>query len=79
MTSRERVLGVLNGEKPDRPPRLLYGELIGYVPAINKLLKERCAPQSPREYFGMDITGIAPNPTSLDRDRFKRWIPHNII
>ncbi|MFA5865053.1 MAG: uroporphyrinogen decarboxylase family protein [Phycisphaerae bacterium] len=64
----------LNHQKPDRTPRLLYGEVIGYVPAVEKLLTEKCAPKTPREYFDMDITGIAANTTRLPRDRFEDWI-----
>jgi len=55
MTSLERVRRALRHEETDRVPRLLYGEAIGYVPAIAALLQERCAPHSPREYFDMDI------------------------
>jgi len=74
MTPRERVRMALDHQQPDRPPRLLYGEAIGYVPAIADLLKTRCAPQRPRDYFRMDITGVAPQPTRLPRDRFRPWL-----
>ena len=79
MTSRERVLAALNHRSPDRTPRLLYGELIGYVPFIEKLLTERCAPQSPRDYFQMDLTGIAPAPTKLPRRRFTDWLDQTAL
>ncbi len=75
MTSRERVLAALNHRQPDRTPRLLYGELIGYTPAIADLLAARCAPQSPLDYFEMDMTGVAPHPTRLARNRFNAWLP----
>ncbi|NIA07941.1 MAG: hypothetical protein GWP14_09985 [Actinobacteria bacterium] len=75
MSSRQRVLTALNHQKPDRTPRLLYGELIGYVPAIQELLKKRCSPKSPREYFSMDITGVVQNPTKLSPERFAEWLP----
>jgi len=75
MTSRERVLSALNHSTPDRTPRLLYGELIGYVPAIAKLLAARCAPKSPREYFQMDMTAVNIGPTRLPRERFGEWLP----
>ncbi len=74
MTSRERVLAALNRQPVDRVPRLLYGEVIGYVPAIEKLLRERCAPRLPRDYFQMDITAANPNPTRLAPERFRRWL-----
>ncbi|MHC4444187.1 MAG: uroporphyrinogen decarboxylase family protein [Planctomycetota bacterium] len=74
MTSRERVLSAINRRKPDRVPRLLYGEVIGYTPAVENMLKDRCAPQSPREYFDMDITGVAARPTRLSRERFREWV-----
>jgi len=75
VTSRERVLAALNHCKTDRVPRLLYGELIGYTPAIEKLLKEKCTPKTAREYFDMDMTGIAPNATKLDINRLSEWLP----
>jgi len=58
----------------DRVPRLLYEEVIGYTPPIEQLLRERCAPRSPRDYFGMDITRVTFNPTSLPRSRFAEWL-----
>lgn len=74
MTSRERVLAALQHERTDRVPRLLYEEAIGYVPAIEKLLGERCAPKTPREFFDMDITGVAAASTVLPRSRFAEWL-----
>jgi len=73
MTSVERVRRALRHEETDRVPRLLYGEAIGYVPTIEALLKERCAPQLPRGYFDMDITGVAPSPANRDRSCFAEW------
>ena len=73
MTSLERVRLALNHEETDRVPRLLYGEAIGYVPSIEALLNEHCAPRLPREYFGMDITGVTASPASCDRSRFAQW------
>lgn len=73
MTSRERVLAALAHHRPDRTPRVLYGELIGYVPAVERLLSERCAGVLPRRYFNMDMTGVYPNPTTLGVERFMPW------
>jgi len=75
VTSRERVMAALNREKPDRAPRGLYGEIVGYVPAVARLLAERCAPKTPRERFEMDATSVAQNATRLPRDRFLDWLP----
>lgn len=75
VTSRERVLMSLQHQKPDRAPRLLYDELIGYVPKIERLLKERCFPRTPREVFDMDIAAVALRPTTHARDRFAGWMP----
>lgn len=72
------MLLALNHNKPDRTPRLLYGEVIGYVPAIEKLLREKCSPKTPREYFHMDLTDVILNPTKLTRDRFLEWFPEKI-
>ncbi len=74
MTSRERVLTGLAKKPTDRVPRLLYEEVIGYTPPIERLLKERCSPRTPRDYFDMDITGVTINPTVLPRERFARWL-----
>ena len=74
MTSRERVLTALAHKPTDRVPRLLYEEAIGYTPPIERLLRERCGPKSPRDYFGMDITSVNFNPTQLPRTRFAEWL-----
>jgi uroporphyrinogen decarboxylase len=74
MTSRERVLTALAGQPTDRVPRLLYEEAIGYTPPIERLLRERCGGQAPREYFGMDLTSVTCNPTALPRERFAEWL-----
>jgi uroporphyrinogen decarboxylase len=74
MTSRARVLAALAKEPTDRVPRLLYEEAIGYTPPIERLLRERCAPRTPRDYFDMDITSVTFNPTVLPRARFAEWL-----
>jgi uroporphyrinogen decarboxylase len=74
MTSHERVLSALARRPTDRTPRLLYEEAIGYTPPIEHLLRERCAPQTPRDYFGMDITSVTAEPTRLPRGRFGEWL-----
>jgi len=74
ITSRERVLTALAQREPDRVPRLLYEEVIGYTPAIERLLRERCGGRRPRDFFGMDITGVSFEPTKLPRGRFARWL-----
>lgn len=73
MTSVERVLIALDHQKPDRVPRLLYGEVIGYVPAIRDLLAAGCGGLLPRKYFDMDITGVGFNPTRIGLERFRPW------
>jgi len=74
MTSRERVLAALAHQPTDRVPRLLYEEAIGYTPPIDRLLREHCAPKTPRDFFGMDITRVTFNPTTLPRSRFAEWL-----
>ncbi len=74
MTSRERVLRALARQPIDRAPRLLYEEAIGYTPPMERMLGERCAPRSPRDYFAMDITSVTVNPTQLPRERFAGWL-----
>jgi uroporphyrinogen decarboxylase len=73
MTSRERVLAALAHRPADRVPRLLYEEAIGYTPPIERMLGEHCAPKSPRDFFGMDITSATFQPTTLPRSRFTEW------
>jgi uroporphyrinogen decarboxylase len=74
MTSRERVLSTLARRAIDRTPRLLYEEAIGYTPSIERLLCEKCAPRTPRDYFDMDITGVTTEPSRLPRSRFEDWL-----
>ncbi len=75
MTSLERVQLALSHHKPDRTPRLLYEEAVGYTPAIAELLKKKCAPRSPLEYFQMDIAGVSALPSRLGPSRFAAWQP----
>ena len=77
MNSRERVLAALAHHTTDRVPRLLYEEAIGYTPPVERLLHQRCAPQQPRDYFGMDITRVTENPSELPRSRFAPWLGPN--
>jgi uroporphyrinogen decarboxylase len=74
MTSRERVRAALAHGPIDRTPRLLYEEVIGYTPPIKRLLELKCAPRTPRDYFGMDITGVTAEPSRLARSRFEEWL-----
>lgn len=74
MNSRERVLAALAHQPTDRVPRLLYEEAIGYTPPVKRLLHDRCAPQEPRDYFAMDITGVVENPSRLPTSRFTPWL-----
>jgi len=74
VTSRERVLEALAHRATDRVPRLLYEEAIGYTPAVERMLRQHCAPRSPRARFDMDITGVGFNPTRLPRERFVPWL-----
>jgi uroporphyrinogen decarboxylase len=73
MTSRERVLAALAHQDVDRVPRLLYEEAIGYTPPVERLLREKCAPLTPRDYFAMDLTSVTENPSRLPVDRFASW------
>lgn len=77
MTSRERVLMAVNRQKPDRTPRLLYGQLIGYVPAIRRLLEQKCSPKTAGEYFEMDLGRVQIAQTKLGDERFDDWLPAN--
>ena len=74
MTSRERVLSTLARRAIDRTPRLLYEEAIGYTPPIERLLRQKCAPKTPRDYFDMDITSVTAEPSRLPRSRFGEWL-----
>ena len=74
MTSRERVLSALARRSVDRTPRLLYEEAIGYTLPIEQLLRRKCAPKTPRDYFDMDITRVAAQPSKLPTSRFAEWL-----
>jgi uroporphyrinogen decarboxylase len=71
------VLAALAHRPTDRVPRLLYEEAIGYTPPVERLLRQKCAPQGPRDYFGMDITRVTENPSELPRSRFAPWLGPN--
>ena len=68
MTSRERVLIAFNREPPDRVPSALYGELVGYVPDVTKMLEEKCGGIPALEYFGFDITSFSLAPSRKEHD-----------
>lgn len=74
MNSRQRVLAALAHEPTDRAPRLLYEEAIGYTPPIERMLREHCGDQRPRDYFSMDITRVVENPSRLPLERFTPWL-----
>ncbi len=73
MTSRERVLTAFSRQPPDRVPAVLYGEMVGYVPAVSRMLEENCGGASPLEYFGFDITSFTLEPPRNEPD-FGRYI-----
>ena len=61
MTSRQRVLKVLNGEIPDRVPRLLYGAALGfYNQTTIEFFREKAGTEKPEDAFEMDIRGVFP-------------------
>ena len=74
MTSRERVLTAFSRNPPDRVPAVLYGGLVGYVPAIEKLLDEKCGGAAPADFFGFDITTFSLEPTQSAAD-FSSYLP----
>jgi uroporphyrinogen decarboxylase len=74
MTSRERVLKAFSRRPPDRVPATLYGEIVGYVPAVAQMLKSRCGGLSPLDYFKFDITSVSPATSRVKAD-FSPYIP----
>lgn len=63
MTSRQRVLKVLDGGIPDRVPRLLYGAALGfYNQTTIDLFREKAGTEKPEDVFEMDIRGVFPEP-----------------
>jgi len=73
MTSRQRVLTVLNGEIPDRVPRVLYGAALGfYNQSTIELFKKKADTDKPEDVFDMDILGVFPNPVK------EKILPHNL-
>ena len=73
MTSRERVLRALGRQQPDRVPAVLYGEMVGYVPAVAEMLEKNCGGRSPLDYFGFDITSFSLPPSRHESD-FSRYL-----
>jgi len=53
---------------------VLYGELVGYVPAVADMLRERCGGAAARDYFGFDLTSFSLAP-SRRRTDFARFTP----
>jgi len=74
MTGLERVDTAMRRRTPDRVPAVLYGELIGYVPAVTEMLAQHCGKTLPRDYFGFDITAVSPAPTRQTSD-FSAYLP----
>jgi uroporphyrinogen decarboxylase len=68
MNSRDRVLAALNRQQPDRVPSVLYGEMVGYVPAVREMLERESGGAPLRDYFGFDITSFPIAPTRLETD-----------
>jgi uroporphyrinogen decarboxylase len=62
-------------------PAVLYGELVGYVPAVAKMLNEKCGGVAPREYFGFDITSfsLAPSRLLTDFERYGVSVAHTTV
>lgn len=71
---RERVLTTLAREVPDRVPKLLAGEILGYTLGIRTLFQEKIGDIDPAEYFEFDIRGVHLNPTKKEID-FRKYIP----
>lgn len=74
MNSRERVLTALRRQQPDRVPATLYEEVVGYVPDIEQMFREKCGGQWPGDYFGCDVRSVTIAPTRLTTD-FSSLIP----
>jgi len=72
MNSRERLYRAVRREKPDRAPKVLHGDLVGYVPAVKELFEEKLKGQDPAEVFGFDVRGDDLNPTRRETD----WTPY---
>jgi len=63
MTPRERVLAVINRQKPDRVPKTC-----SFTPALMDVFREKTGSNNPAEYFGMEPRGIGFKPTTLKVD-----------
>ena len=81
MTSRERVLKVINGEVPDSVPRGLYDVAINaYNDSTIELFQKKMG-KHPRDCFRQDLRGIWPkaactvNDTEEEVERRARLLP----
>ena len=68
MTPRERLRRAVRREGPDRVPKVLHGELVGYVPAVRELLHRQLEGRNPADHFGFDVRGDDLNPTRRETD-----------
>ena len=71
MTPRERLRRAVRRQNPDRVPKVLHGDLVGYVPSVSALFKEKLGGRDPADVFGFDVRGEDLNPTARETD----WTP----
>ena len=70
MSPRERVLRVVNREKPDKVPKQA-----GFTPAIQKLFEEKTGRTDPAVYFGMEVRHVGFKGPKVKPD-FSRYFPN---
>ncbi len=68
MTPRERVLAVLNRQKPDRVPKTW-----SFTPSLMEVFKEKTGSNNPAEYFGFEPRGAGFKATTREMDWSKYY------
>lgn len=74
MIPRERVLTTLSRKTPDKVPKVLHGEIIGYSPSFIKLFREKIGEVNPADHFQFEIRSVNFKPTCKKAD-FLRYLP----
>ena len=74
MTPRERVLAVINRQKPDRVPKTA-----SFTATIMELFREKTGSNNPTEYFKMEPRGVGFKPTQRQTDwsQYHKDLPPN--
>jgi uroporphyrinogen decarboxylase len=63
MDSRTNLIRAIRREGPEWVPKVLHGELVGFVPSVRDLIEEHAPGVEPADHLNLDIRGVTLNPT----------------